>query len=391
MSSFCPPSSSSPHSSSSSPRTALIAAASSLPLSLHKTQKIENTPTLETTTNTQDSAVKLTDNPFLPELDLPTPQLTELSSMTVDNHTDMSSETDSNTVTILKQQVHNLRHDLAERNAILVTVQKQLGRSQNGNEGPTGRVIEKLHDEIDHLKKELADAKTQIQVNKVSRERAERQLHEHLNSHETFRAEIESLKRMLERKENKIKEMEGVAKDIDKKQLDMKFERDNANTKLRQSELKVSSLERKLADALAGKDQAEHEYLLLSKEMQNFKRRYAEDVNIVKKDFLVLREQLNKKAQQMEDVILTTGVRIEELTSSHNPDVETLETTHNKLKQNQEKYAAKFLIEIEKMRREIEMSSKKTSENVEQVGKMKAEISGKLNWLARIEKAQIAS
>ncbi|CAG8445348.1 10309_t:CDS:10 [Ambispora leptoticha] len=341
-----PHSSSSPH-STSPPRVALVAAAtSSLPFSSRKPRKI-NSSTLETTAaDTQDSAVKLTDNVLLPELELPDPQLTELSSMTVDNHTDMTSEMeDPNSVTLLKQQVHNLRHDLAERNAILVNVQKQLGRSQNGNEGTTGRVIEKLHEEIDRLKKELADAKTQIQVNKVARERAERQLNEHLNSHETF------------------------LKENDKKQLDMKFERDNANTKLRQSELKVSSLERKLADALAGREQAEHEYLLLSKEMQNFKRRYAEDVDTVKKEFLELREQLNKKAQQLEEVILMTGVRVEEITSSRGTDLETLETTHNKLKQNQEKYAAKFLIEIEKLKREVESSSKKTSENVEQLDK----------------------
>ncbi|KAG9296252.1 hypothetical protein G9A89_014844 [Geosiphon pyriformis] len=296
-----------------------------------------------------------------------------------------------NSVSLLKQQVHNLRHDLAEKSALLVNVQKQLGRGQNGLEGTTGRVIEQLQAEIDQLKKEVTDSKGQIHVVKVARERAERQLQEHLNSHDTFRTEIDSLKRMLERKERQLKELENSMKDIDKRNVDMKFERDNANTKLRQSELKVSSLERKLNDALACKEQAEHEYLLLSKEMQNFKRRYAEDVDTIKEEFSIVRNELNTTTQQLEDVILMTGVKIEEMTSGRKNELENLETTQAKLKENQEKCAAQFLTDIEKMKQDVEVSNKKTLENIDQVVKMKAEISGKLNWLKRIEKAQIAS
>lgn len=324
--------------------------------------------------------------------------MTELSSLTVDASEHMSNGelvVDSGKIHVLKQQVSSLRHDLAEKNALLTTVQKQLSRhqptQQNGNmqnESTTGRVIENLQAEIDHLKKDLGDSKTQIHVAKVSRERAERQVQEHLASHQTLRLEIDSLKRMLERKERQTKELEESAKEVEKKNSDMKFERDNANLKLRQSELKVSDLERKLQEALAGKEKAEYEYTLLSKEMQSFKTRYTKDVEIVKKEFKSLREEMNSTSRQLEDVVLMTSVRIEELSSERKEELGNLESIHAQLQENQDKYAAKLFNEIEAMKKDVETSNQKTKEYSEQVVKIKGEIAGKLNWLKRIERVQ---
>ncbi|CAG8523298.1 13986_t:CDS:2, partial [Acaulospora morrowiae] len=317
--------------------------------------------------------------------------LTDLS-LTVDASGQMNNGEldDSGKIKVLKQQVYNLQNDIAEKDAILITVQEQLGKHpQNGitqSESTTGRVIEKLQAEIDYLKKELAESKTQIHISKVARERSERQVQEHLGSHQTLRLEIDSLKRMLERKERQTKELEESSKDIEKKNLDMKFERDNAKTKLRQSELKVSDLERKLQEALAAKEKSEYEYTLLSKEMQNFKTRYTKDVEVVKKEFKTLREEMSSTSRQLEDVVLMTSVRIEELTTERNDELSNLESTHSKLRENQEKCAAKLLNEIEAMKRDVQSSSQKTNEYSEQVAKMKGEITGKLNWLKRIEK-----
>ncbi|CAG8742168.1 4839_t:CDS:2, partial [Gigaspora rosea] len=70
---------------------------------------------------------------------------TELSSLTVDASEHMSNG-EHGKIHVLKQQVSSLRHDLAEKNALLTTVQKQLNRHQpnqpNGNmqnESTTGR------------------------------------------------------------------------------------------------------------------------------------------------------------------------------------------------------------------------------------------------------------
>ncbi|CAG8816144.1 34358_t:CDS:1, partial [Racocetra persica] len=90
-----------------------------------------------------------------------------------------------------------------EKNALLATVQKKLNRHRhqisNGggmtHESTTGKVIGNLHHEIEYLKKEVADAKTQIHVAKVARDRADRQVQEHSASHQTLRLEIDSLKR----------------------------------------------------------------------------------------------------------------------------------------------------------------------------------------------------
>ncbi|CAG8754585.1 22377_t:CDS:2, partial [Cetraspora pellucida] len=247
---------------------------------------------------------------------------TELSSLTVDASEHMSNG-EPGKIHALKQQVHSLRHDLAEKNAILTTVQKQLNRhqpnQQNGivqNESTTGRVIENLQAEIDHLKKDLADSKTLIHVAKVSRERAERQ------------------------------------------------------------------------EALAGKEKAEYEYTLLSKEMQAFKTRYTKDVEIVKKEFKALREEMNSTSRQLEDVVLMTSVRIEELNSERKEELGNLESIHAQLQENQDKYAAKLLSEIEAMKKDVETSSQKTKGYSEQVTKIKGEIAGKLNWLKRIEAVQ---
>ncbi|CAG8637612.1 22968_t:CDS:2, partial [Racocetra persica] len=287
---------------------------------------------------------------YIPITTIPEPKLevsallsTELSSLTVDTSEHMSNG-ELGKIHVLKQQVHSLRHDLAEKNALLTTVQKQLNRNQpnqpNGivqSESTTGRVIENLQAEIDHLKKDLADSKTQIHVAKVSH---------------------------------------------------MKFERDNANLKLRQSELKVSDLERKLQEALAGKEKAEYEYTLLSKEMQAFKTRYTKDVEIVKKEFKSLREEMNSTSRQLEDVVLMTSVRIEELNSERKEELGNLESIHAQLQENQDKYAAKLFSEIEAMKKDVETSSQKTKEYSEQVAKIKGEIAGKLNWLKRIQGVQ---
>jgi chromosome segregation ATPase len=258
----------------------------------------------------------------------------------------------------------------------------------NGLESKTSRVIEQLQLEIDHLKKELADSKTQIHVAKVARDRADRSLQEQQQAHRVVRQEIDSLKRMLDRKERQVKEMEQGIKDAGKKSSDMKFERDNANTKLRQAELKASNLERELRETTAGKEQAEHEYELLSKEIKNFKRRYAEDVESVRKEFDDLREKMLATSRQLEDSILETGVRVEELTSESTVDVKELENIHEKLKENQEKYVVQFSAELENLKQDVEASSKKTDEHTNEVNKMRGEIVGKLNWLSRIEKAR---
>ncbi|CAG8533279.1 11973_t:CDS:2, partial [Acaulospora colombiana] len=321
---------------------------------------------------------------------------TELSSLTVDlpEHMSNGELDDSSKIKVLKQQVYSLQHDIAEKDALLTTVQEQLGRHPNQingtiqNESTTGRVIEKLQAEIDYLKKELAETKTQIHTSKVARERSERQVQEHLASHQTLRLEIDSLKRMLERKERQTKELEESSKEIEKKNSDMKFERDNANTRLRQSELRVSDLERKLQEALAAKEKAEYEYKLLSKEMQNFKTRYTKDVEIVKNEFKTLREEMSSTSRQLEDVVLMTSVRIEELTTERKDELSNLESTHSKLQENQEKCVAKLLGEIEAMKKDVQSSSQRTNEYSEQIARMKGEITGKLNWLKRIEKVQ---
>ncbi|CAI2190233.1 19313_t:CDS:1, partial [Funneliformis geosporum] len=299
----------------------------------------------------------------------------------------------SGNIDALKQQVHSLRHDLEEKNALLSTVQKQLSKNQpngtNGimtNESTTGRVIEHLQAEIDSLKKELAESKTLIHVAKVARERAERQVSEHLASHQTLRLEIDSLKRMFERKERQSKELEESTKDIEKRNSDMKYERDNAHTRLRQSELKVSNLERNLQEALALKEKSEIEYSLLSKEMQSFKTRYANDVEIVKKEFKVLRQEMSSTSRSLEDVVLMTSVKVEEITSERKEEIGNLESIADKLKENQEKHAQKLFYEIEAMKKDVEHSSLKTSEHSEQVAKMKGEIVGKLNWLKRVQR-----
>lgn len=309
--------------------------------------------------------------------------------------TKLETKKDSGDVNALKQELNSLRHVIEEKNALLSTVQKQLNKNQpNGTNGimtsesTTGRVIEHLQAEIDYLKKELADSKTLIHVSKVARERAERQVSEHLASHQTLRLEIDSLKRMLERKERQSKELDENAKEIEKKNSDMKFERDNACTKLRQSELKVSDLERKLQEALALKEKSEIEYSLLSKEVQTFKTRYAKDVETVKKEFKVLRQEMSSTSRSLEDVVLMAGVKVEELTSERKDDLGNLESIASKLKENQEKCAQKLLSEIEIMKKDIESSSQKTDEYREHVVKMRGEISGKLNWLKRVERVQ---
>ncbi|CAG8730625.1 16529_t:CDS:2, partial [Funneliformis mosseae] len=119
---------------------------------------------------------------------------------------DEEGDEDTTKFTALKHQVHTLRHDLAEKNALLATVQKKLNRNRpqqynNGtmsNESTTGKVIGHLQHEIEHLKKEVADAKTSIHIAKVARERADRQAAENYASHQTLKLEIDSLKRMLE-------------------------------------------------------------------------------------------------------------------------------------------------------------------------------------------------
>ncbi|CAG8466200.1 3934_t:CDS:1 [Paraglomus occultum] len=299
---------------------------------------------------------------------------------------------DPTKVHALRQQVDTLRADLAEKNALIASVQKHVNRQHPvppSMESTTGRVIERLQLEIDSLKKELSDSKSQLQVARVARERAERQVQEHAQSHQSFLLELDSLKRILERKERQVKELEHSIKESDQKSMDMKFDRDNANTKLRQTELKVSDLERKIHEALAAKEQAEHEYSLLTKEMQSFKRRYQEDVDTVRHEFDELRDQLKSISHSLEDTILMTGVQVEELTTGRKNEVLELEQLQEKLKENQENYAKQFLLEIEKMKTDVEKNTRSTDEFYQEVIKMRSEITGKLNWFTKVEKARI--
>ncbi|CAG8484405.1 24710_t:CDS:1 [Cetraspora pellucida] len=300
--------------------------------------------------------------------------------------------TDPIKVTTLKHQVHTLRHDLAEKNALLATVQKKLNRHRhqitNGggmtHESTTGKVIGNLHHEIEYLKKEVADAKTQIHVAKVARDRADRQVQEHSASHQTLRLEIDSLKRMLERKERQVKELEEISKDHERKRMDLKSERDNTNIKLQESEQKASNLEHQLALALLSKEQAELQYQLLTKEMKNFKQRYVEDVELIKKEFQELREEMNSTAKELEDVVVEAGAKIEEITLQRQVEVEELQSIQAKLRENQEKSFSRIQSEVEMVKKDVEISNQKTKVHTDKITYIQKELSGKMSWLRSI-------
>ncbi|CAI2169844.1 20454_t:CDS:2 [Funneliformis geosporum] len=265
---------------------------------------------------------------------------------------------DSTKVTALKHQVHTLRHDLAEKNALLATVQKKLNRNRpqhynNGtmnHESTTGKVIGHLQHEIEHLKKEVADAKTSIHIAKVARERADRQAAEHYASHQTLKLEIDSLKRMLE-----------------------------------QSESKAVELEKQLAIVIASREQAEFQYKLLSKELQNFKTRYIKDVESIKVDFQDLRNEMVSTSKGLKKTVVEAGSRIETLTKERKCEVENLETIQIKLKENQEKSIASILSEVDRMKKDVEISNQKTQLYSNQVAKVEDEISNKMKWLKNIK------
>ncbi|CAG8574925.1 10154_t:CDS:2 [Rhizophagus irregularis] len=279
----------------------------------------------------------------------------------------MNGELDSTKVTALKHQVHTLRHDLAEKNALLATVQKKLSRSRpqyynsgTTNESTTGKVIGHLQHEIEHLKKEVADAKTQIHIAKVARERADRQVSEHSASHQTLKLEIDSLKRMLEQRENN-------------------------NKLLEESERKAAELEKQVAAALGGKELAEIQYQLLSKELQNFKTRYSNDVESIKKEYQVLRNELNSTSKELKTVVTEASSRVETLTKDRKAEVANLEAIQKQLRENQENSIASLLDEVEKMKKDVESSNQKTQLYSEQVAKVDDEIANKMKWLKNIK------
>jgi chromosome segregation ATPase len=300
---------------------------------------------------------------------------------------------DSTKVTALKHQVHTLRHDLAEKNALLATVQKKLNRnrphyynnSTMTNESTTGKVIGHLQHEIEYLKKEVADAKTQIHIAKVARERADRQASEHSASHQTLKLEIDSLKRMLERKERQVKELEETAKENEKKKFEYKMERENNNKLLQETELKAAELEKQLAAVIGGREQAEFQYQLLSKELQNFKTRYTNDVESIKKEFQELRNDMSSTSEGLKTVVTDAGDRVETLTKERKIEVANLETIQKQLKENQEKTLASLLNEVERMKKDVDISNQKTQQCSEQVAKVEDEISSKMKWLKNIK------
>ncbi|PKC68631.1 hypothetical protein RhiirA1_456985 [Rhizophagus irregularis] len=304
----------------------------------------------------------------------------------------MNGELDSTKVTALKHQVHTLRHDLAEKNALLATVQKKLSRSRpqyynsgTTNESTTGKVIGHLQHEIEHLQKEVADAKTQIHIAKVARERADRQVSEHSASHQTLKLEIDSLKRMLERKERQVKELEEATKENEKKKLEFKIERENNNKLLEESERKAAELEKQVAAALGGKELAEIQYQLLSKELQNFKTRYSNDVESIKKEYQVLRNELNSTSKELKTVVTEASSRVETLTKDRKAEVANLEAIQKQLRENQENSIASLLDEVEKMKKDVESSNQKTQLYSEQVAKVDDEIANKMKWLKNIK------
>ncbi|CAI2169639.1 3138_t:CDS:2 [Funneliformis geosporum] len=229
------------------------------------------------------------------------------------------------------------------------------------HESTTGKVIGHLQHEIEHLKKEVADAKTSIHIAKVARERADRQAAEHYASHQTLKLEIDSLKRMLE------------------------LERDKTNKLLQESESKAVELEKQLAIVIASREQAEFQYKLLSKELQNFKTRYIKDVESIKVDFQDLRNEMVSTSKGLKKTVVEAGSRIETLTKERKCEVENLETIQIKLKENQEKSIASILSEVDRMKKDVEISNQKTQLYSNQVAKVEDEISNKMKWLKNIK------
>ncbi|CAG8557419.1 10111_t:CDS:2 [Acaulospora morrowiae] len=304
---------------------------------------------------------------------------------------------DSTSVSTLKHQVHILRYDLAEKKALLATVQKKLNRHRpqyqspgNGDltgtaimtqESTTGKVIGNLRHEIESLKKEVADAKTQIHICKVARDRADRQVQDHAASHQTLQLEIESLKGMLERKERQVRELEESTKSREQKKTDMRTERDESNTKLKQSEIRAVELQKQLIEALACREQAEMQYKILSSEMESFKKRYVDDVELIKREYKELREEMSLTAKELQHTVVNAESQIVEMTEKRQKGIEELSGIHQQLKVHHEKSTEKLTKEIEEMKVEIENSNKKTSEHATKVAYINHELTVKLKWM----------
>ncbi|CAG8580408.1 3604_t:CDS:2 [Diversispora eburnea] len=309
----------------------------------------------------------------------------------------VDSYVDTTNVSALKYQVYSLRHDLAEKNAILATVQKKLNRhrptyhSSNNDglvgtaimtqESTTGKVIGNLQHEIEYLKKEVADAKTQIHIAKVARDRADRQVQDHAASHQTLRLEIDTLKRMLERKERNVKELEEETKKNESKKLDMKVERDQYNTKLKQSEVKANELEKQLIGILACKEQAIMQKNLLSNELETFKKRHVEDVEIIKREFKELQITMNSTTQGLDKVVANSGSRIEDLTSKRQINAKELEEIQRSLEKNQEKLFNLFDKELKIVKEQADKSFKITDEDTKKMTSIENDLSGRMKWL----------
>jgi len=83
--------------------------------------------------------------------------------------------------------------------------------------------------------------------------------------------------------------------------------------------------------------------------------------------------------------VVEAGSRVETLTKERKMEVANLETIQMQLKENQEKSIASLLDEVEKMKKEVEISNQKTQLYSEQVTKVEDEISTKMKWLKNIK------
>lgn len=305
---------------------------------------------------------------------------------------------DTANVSALKYQVYTLRHDLAEKTALLSTVQKKLNRhrpqyqSSNNNDGLAGtaimtpesttvKVIGNLQHEIELLKKEVADAKTQIHIARVARDRADRQVQDHAASQQALRLEIDTLKGMLEKKEKKVKELDELTKENEQKKLEMKTERDQYNAKLKKSEIKATELEKQLMGILASKEQAIIQKKLLSSELEAFKKRHVEDVECIKREYKGLQTSMDSTAKGLDKVLAISGSRIEELTDKRKTGMKELEEIQRSLNVNQEKLFNILDKEFKEVKEQVEESSKGVAEGTKKLTSIENDLSGRMKWL----------
>ncbi|CAG8721972.1 1069_t:CDS:2, partial [Funneliformis mosseae] len=161
-------------------------------------------------------------------------------------------------------------------------------------------------------------------------------------------------------------------------------DRDKTNKSLQESESKAAELEKQLAIVSASREQAEFQYQLLSKELQNFKTRYMKDVESIKVDFQELRSDMVSTSKGLKKVVVEAGSRIETLTKERKGEIENLETIQIKLKENQAKSIASILSEVDRMKKDVEISNEKTKLYSNQVAKVEDEITNKMACVSEI-------